>query len=96
MVFGGLSVATFVTLGLIIVVCVLTSFSAYQKGALDGADAAIEFLICEKILQPEIFEENTMLRSCSDVAYFDKCDNCGEGWIGNPSATKRHRIENED
>ena len=64
--------------------------SDYQAGASDAASSTLEFLIDEKILQPEAAEDDVLLKSNPDVVYFDKCNQCGEGWVGNPSATKRH------
>ena len=80
-----------VMVGSIITVCWLVGKCAYAMGKDTGINYTMETLVDHGIIQAEATEDDVELKVEPNVVYYDRCNNCGEGWIANPSATKRHR-----
>ena len=80
-----------VMVGSIIVVCYLVGNRAYAMGKDTGINYTMETLIEHGFIQAEATEDDVELKVEPNVVYYDRCNNCGEGWIANPSATKRHK-----
>ena len=65
--------------------------TGYSNGVEVGVESTLESLIELGYLEAEAGESGTIVKRAEDLVYFDKCQNCEDGMILNPSATKGHK-----
>ena len=62
----------------------------YRSGVEIGVSSALESLIALGYIATEAEDDDTIVKKADDLMYFNKCRDCEDGMVYNPSATKGH------